>query len=86
MRKRDLTKKYIAVISEPYIRDAQIFDGNLNDATLHNPMIDETDDWVDIKSPEIYVGLYEAVNPETARQIAADSIGCDPAMVELHEI
>jgi len=73
--------KRIAIIEDGYVRDAQIF--------AENPGIitEDSDEWEDnfrdVKYPCLYLGIYESVDEDEIRKIAAERQGCHPDIISL---
>ena len=74
--------KRIAIIEDGYVRDTQIF--------TENPSIiteDSEDDWAnhfsDVKYPCLYIGIFEGVDEDEIKKIAAESKGVHPDIIFL---
>lgn len=73
-------KRYIATVEEDYARDTQIYIGKSPEGSF------DSDEWVDVKHPSLYLGVVIAPNEATARKELAAQVGCDPEIITLQEI
>ena len=78
--------KYVVTIEEPYLRDVQFYNGNPQKAAIHNPVIEESDDWGDVRRPQLLIGIFETLSRENARVLAAETCGYHPDILTIHEI
>lgn len=78
--------KYVVTIEEPYLRDVQFYNGNPQKAAIHNPVIEESDDWGDVRRPQLLIGIFETLSRENARVLATENCGYHPDILTIHEI
>ena len=71
--------KKIAIIDNPYVRDAQVFHG---DPRNDDDIWENDENWFDSEMP-VFVGIFEGTNIEEVRAAAAESANVHPESITL---
>jgi hypothetical protein len=73
----------IAIVEDGYIRDSQVYVGNPEDI---NDDTNWEDEFMDVKNPCQYLGIFEGVTPDEIKAKAAEYFGVHPEIISLLDV